>query len=953
MRRARLVPILVAILTFVVGVVCSLGVAWIIRNRSEDRKADTLRSAQVAIEEYLNLTTQGIAQVTGGIADLIEAQQGQFNPAVTQSLLEKLVAQHSDWRNMTVAPANRMDFIAPRVGNEEAIGKSYEELPRQWPGIKAIIDSGNPAIQGPITLVQGGNAFIYRQPVTVDGRYWGMVSVVVDAASFDPRTVPGVTVSTATLSSRGWGDAFIGDVPDPSDPDGRTTDVSVPGQTWQLTVTPAEGRDLATPVAVAGGLLAALAGAITFLLLAARQRAAERIRRIALVADEAPSALFEWEVDEEGNITTTFITAAFVQAFPEFEGRETSVDLLGLLPAESREQVKECVAKGQPWKVHFEAHTSSADRTWFLAQGRPGLRRGDVTLWRGSITDVTDEQSLQVALKAEENARAAFIDSILGSATPTAYGDLEGVARLYNQAVFDYLEVSPDELTAIGGPTQMLHPEDLERYEQAREPLLSGAVSSISVPARFVTSTGKVRWADFKETRMGDYEGMPTQALRQIVDLTDIVESRNRLQDVVDTDDVTGFHSRSWLERTMAHDLSTNSGPGALMMIDLTEFMIVNRQLGRAAWDEMLRTLTTLIAQTLGAGWALARLDGPLVAAYLPALPDAADTQIEVTAGALLNRLEGEFHVRGLRVMRSASIGVALVTPGMSPEAVMRDADEALTLAKARGRSRWAIHSPAAATAGPGAALRLEDELLEALRRRQFVLFYQPKVRLSDRQTVGFEALVRWRHPVKGILGPDTFIDAMEASGLITRLGPQVLDMVCAKLVERPELPGSISVNVSAVELTDTDWLNRFLGTVTHAGVVPERITVELTETTTLDLTDEAVESLIALRRQGFGLELDDFGTGYASLGALRSIPFSGVKLDGSFVAALSGHIAADRDVVEGIASLARGLRLARTAEGVETAEQARLVAEAGWEFGQGHLFGVPGPEPVWDQAGR
>jgi len=164
------------------------------------------------------------------------------------------------------------------------------------------------------------------------------------------------------------------------------------------------------------------------------------------------------------------------------------------------------------------------------------------------------------------------------------------------------------------------------------------------------------------------------------------------------------------------------------------------------------------------------------------------------------------------------------------------------------------------------------------------VVHYQPIVALADAHVVGHEALMRWNHPTRGLLSPGDFLDVAEDSGLITAIGAQVLDRVCSPLAKRPDLPGAISVNVSAVQLAAPDWLSGVLDTLKRHRVDPDRIVIEVTETATLSLVDSALHALTSLRGLGVGIHLDDFGTGYSSISVLRDLPVTGVKLDLRFV---------------------------------------------------------------------
>jgi EAL domain-containing protein (putative c-di-GMP-specific phosphodiesterase class I) len=240
----------------------------------------------------------------------------------------------------------------------------------------------------------------------------------------------------------------------------------------------------------------------------------------------------------------------------------------------------------------------------------------------------------------------------------------------------------------------------------------------------------------------------------------------------------------------------------------------------------------------------------------------------------------------------------------------------------------------------------LEDELRRALAEGELVVHYHPIVRLRDCRVVGHEALVRWRHPQRGLVPPLEFLPVAEDSGLIVPLGRQVLDQVCARLAASPEL-GPVNVNQSAVEISSR--LNEFMATMQRHGVHPSRLVVEVTETAVLSMLDATRGDLASLRDLGLGIQVDDFGTGFSSISLLRDLPVTGLKLDAGFVRDLAdGESPADA-LAAGVAGLASGLNLISIAEGIETPEQFTLLRRQGWTHGQGYLFGRPQETPAME----
>jgi predicted signal transduction protein with EAL and GGDEF domain len=318
---------------------------------------------------------------------------------------------------------------------------------------------------------------------------------------------------------------------------------------------------------------------------------------------------------------------------------------------------------------------------------------------------------------------------------------------------------------------------------------------------------------------------------------------------------------------------------------------------------------------------------------------------VEKVAERIGAAVSAELVVLGHRIVPTASIGIAVSGTASTASSLLREADSALFRAKDAGRARWhffdeAMHAQAVAR------LTLEDELRNALSDHEFVLSYQPIVRLSDCVVVGHEALVRWQHPERGLLVPGDFLEVAEDSGLIVGIGHEVLDQVCALLASDRTLPGPVNVNVSGVELSARDWQARFVETVRRHGVDPGLLVVEVTETAVLSLVDTTHSDLVALRDLGVSVQVDDFGTGFSSISLLRDLPVTGLKLDSSFVRDLTDDASPANALAAGVAGLAQGLSLVGVAEGIESAAQHTTLLAQGWTHGQGYRFGRPEARP-------
>jgi len=413
-------------------------------------------------------------------------------------------------------------------------------------------------------------------------------------------------------------------------------------------------------------------------------------------------------------------------------------------------------------------------------------------------------------------------------------------------------------------------------------------------------------------------------------------------------DPLTGLYNRLWILDILESDLALARRSGsavAVFFLDLDNFKIVNDSLGHTVGDEVLVAVAGRISHALRPGDRVGRFGADEFIVIAPG------TQGEIEAIAIAERLGAAVSQVGLAgghsVTVSASIGIVLSDPTSTPMSLLRDTDSALVRAKAAGRSRWAFFDPEM-HAEAMARLVTEAELRTAIGERQFVVHYQPIVSLPDATVAGYEALVRWNHPLRGLLAPAEFLQVAEDSGLVDEIDDQVLEQVFDLLQHRPDVTVAISVNNSPSQITRPGWHDRFLARIHARGIDPRRIVIEVTESAILSVLDRTREDLADLHDQGIGIHVDDFGTGYSSIALLRDLPVSGLKLDLTFTRQLTTDDTS-RALAAGLAGLAHGLNIVSIAEGIETTEQADILRAQGWTHGQGYLYGRPGPIPAAD----
>jgi diguanylate cyclase (GGDEF)-like protein len=408
-------------------------------------------------------------------------------------------------------------------------------------------------------------------------------------------------------------------------------------------------------------------------------------------------------------------------------------------------------------------------------------------------------------------------------------------------------------------------------------------------------------------------------------------------------DSLTGLPSRSLFQTRMEESLAAETGGVAVLFIDLDRFKMVNDSLGHGAGDLLLAGVANRIRGCLRDDDVAARLGGDEFAILLSGLSGA--TEAEPIASRLLEELREPFDLNGAEAYVSASIGIAFGAAGrVGAQELMVDADLAMYQAKKHGKDKFEMFEPAMREAFQ-ATIDLETDLRRAIVRHEFELRYQPIVHLTTGEITGVEALIRWQHPLRGVIPPVEFIPLAEETGMIVPIGEWVLREATTRVAEwnarRSEHPLTVSVNISAVQLEHTVLPDVVQSALDASGLPADRLTLELTESLLVDHRPATLERLHAIKALGVRLAIDDFGTGYSSLAYLRQFPVDIIKIDKSFVDDVVDEPTAAA-LTHGIIQLGRALQLSTIAEGIEHAGQLTSLAGGNCEMGQGYYFAEP-----------
>ena len=494
-------------------------------------------------------------------------------------------------------------------------------------------------------------------------------------------------------------------------------------------------------------------------------------------------------------------------------------------------------------------------------------------------------------------------------------------------------------------PVDIVHPDDRAWVAEALRGLAKRPGDVITLEYRVADAGGSWHTVEASASNLLDNPNVRGVVINYR-DVTDRRALDEQLRHQAFHDPLTGLPNRALFHNRVEHSLARHGrSPStvAVVLADLDDFRTINDSLGHEVGDQVLKAVAERLQREMRAGDTVARLGGDEFAILLE---DVMADEATLGAERLLACLSSPIRVAHRQLAVTASIGVAVAQSRVETvDELIRHADAAMYLAKERGRAQVATFEPTLQAAAHR-RLDLKADLVDALARGEFRLYYQPLVSLRDGGIVGVEALLRWQHPVRGLLLPGEFLTLAEESGVIVDIGRWVLGDACREAAAWDRMlpscpPVGLSVNLSAVQIQHPEIVNDVIDSLSLAGLAPERLTLEITESLLVIDTESTIAMLKRLQGLGVRLAVDDFGTGYSSLSYLRRFPIHSLKIDRSFVAALSTG-REESALVRSIIKLAQSLRLETVAEGVEDAAQAAKLRAFGADVGQGYFFAPP-----------
>jgi diguanylate cyclase (GGDEF)-like protein/PAS domain S-box-containing protein len=590
-------------------------------------------------------------------------------------------------------------------------------------------------------------------------------------------------------------------------------------------------------------------------------------------------------------------------------------------------------ALANPWKW-------AAIHALFIA----GESAAALTTWK------MNEKSLQ----AERMSRAALelaVEDLAEAQSITHIGswdwDVQTGAVAWSDELYHIFGVEPETFT----PTyekyiSMVTDEDRALMEEVVDAAFHGK-EGFDHHTRIERPDGTIRLVHATGKTILDENGVVVRLLGTCQDVTEQRELEDKVRHQAFHDSLTGLPNRELFLDRLEHARARQSrGVSSLgvLFVDLDEFKPINDTNGHRAGDELLVEIGQKIGATLRPADTFARLGGDEFAVLIEEVKDIAE--VTAVAERIVSTLASISFLGDMDVRMTASIGVVLEDPsGMrSADEILRDADIAMYAAKKKGRGRYEVFD-AAMREELASRLNLKRELQAAIEDNQLFLEYQPIVRMAGHEIEGVEALVRWRHPERGVVPPMEFIPFAEDSGQIGDIGLWVLRRACRDTARwQAEFPTDpplrLSVNVSAIRFMQAGFIDELKGVLSEAPLAPDSLVLEITESVLLDSVTVA-DRLAEVKRLGVQLAIDDFGTGYSSLGYLRTFPIDLLKIDKSFIDSVATGVEGSA-LARAVVKLGDSLGLRVVAEGVEALEQADVLAAMGCELAQGFLFSRP-----------
>jgi diguanylate cyclase (GGDEF)-like protein/PAS domain S-box-containing protein len=615
--------------------------------------------------------------------------------------------------------------------------------------------------------------------------------------------------------------------------------------------------------------------------------------------------------------------------------------------------VQKTFASGDPCAKEKRAQLFDGMKTWSAINTYPIVNGGGIVSHVIEYTqDITERKRAEAALRESEERYAL---AARGANDGLWDWDLRNHKIYFSYRWKAMLGYEEKKLNA--GPEEWfgrIHPDDRGEVEAKIAAHLSGRNQHFECEYRIMHEDGSYRWVLNRGLATMDQNGYAHRMAGSQTDITSRKSAEEQLVYNAFHDTLTGLPNRALFMDRLQHVIAVSTRRAnelyAVLFLDMDRFKIINDSLGHLVGDQLLVAMGKQLSECIRPGDTVARLGGDEFAVLLDNISELKDA-VDV-AERILQKLSAPLLVTGHEVFASVSIGIAMSSDRYErPEQVLRDADIAMYQAKARGSARYEIFD-LKMHANILDRLQLEADMHRALDHKELIVFYQPIIDLKTHQLIGFEALVRWNHPTRGIIYPLEFIPLAEENGLINVIGEWIMRESCRELrvlQERYPLkpPLKMSINISGKQFVQRDLAEKVSAIITETGIDAHTLALEITESMIMEDVDTAVETMKQLRDMGIQIHIDDFGTGYSSLSYLHRFPVDAIKIDRTFINKLTVD-GKNKEIILSIIALAASMDLDVIAEGVEMDHQLLNIQKMKCQYGQGFLFSVPmDPEAI------